>query len=91
MSSYSKAGAVATALMASFAFTTSLSIFVQAAGLPQGEMDRSAASITSTGLAASVPKPELIRQIRIIFPPVIALRHEALSSSPDALPQADRR
>jgi hypothetical protein len=86
MNSYSKTGAVATAVAASFALTTSLSIFVQAAGLPLGEMDRSTTSITPPSLPDSARKPELIRQIRIIFPPVIALRHEALSSSADALP-----
>jgi hypothetical protein len=84
MNRYRKTDAMATAVAASFAFSTSLSIFVQATGRSVDEIDSSRPTIAlPDNLQASRPGPEP-RSIRIIYPPVIALRHAALSSTADA-------
>ena len=84
MNQYRKTDAIATAVAASFAFSTSLSIFVQATGPSRDEMDHSRPTLAlADDLQASVPRPEL-RSIRIVYPPVVALRHAALSSTADA-------
>jgi hypothetical protein len=84
MNRYRKIDAIATAVAASFALTTSLSIFVQATGRSEDDLDRSRPTIALTDdLLASRPTPEL-RSVRIIYPSVIALRHAALSSTADA-------
>jgi hypothetical protein len=86
MNRYRKTDAIATAVAARFAFNSSLSIFVQATGPTQDEMDHSRPTLALTDdLQASRPGPEL-RSIRIVYPPVIALRHAALSSTADAKP-----
>jgi hypothetical protein len=84
MNLYRKTDAIATAVAASFAFSTSLSIFLQASGRSGDEIDHSRPTIALTDdLQAARPRPEP-RSIRIIYPAVIALRHAALSATADA-------
>jgi len=80
-----KEDAIAAAIAASFAFTTSISIFVEAGGMPEVNIGKSAA-FSVADIQPSTSQPEARSPVRVIYPAVIALRQAAQSSSAISLP-----